>query len=179
MIIDLQLKRDGIRKSVTEYEARRFRCRKCKFVFRPEKLRAPLGENVYLWALNQYVSYKTSFRSISEMLEEYFKIPVTAASIQGYKGILAEQYKETCSEIIKNQISGQLLQADETKIRVGGVPGYVWVFANVDSVFYQYKPTREASFLKHFFRNLKESWCLIFIRRTIPSNVLSRSAWFI
>ena len=89
------------------------------------------------------------------MLEEYFKIYLTAASIQGYKQILAEQYKETCNEIMKNQISGRLLQADETKIRVGGIPGYVWVFANVDSVFYLYKPTREASFLKQFLDGFK------------------------
>lgn len=155
MLIDLQFRTSGIRKCVTEYEARRFRCRKCKFVSRFEKSGASTGENVYLWALNQYVSYKTSFRSISQMLDEYFRIPVTAASIQRYKGIMAERYEETCNEIIKNQISGQLLQADETKIRVGGFPGYVWVFANVDSVFYLYKQTREAFFLKEFLQEFK------------------------
>ena len=40
-------------------------------------------------------------------------------------------------------IAGHLIHADETRVKLRETTGYVWVFANMDSVIYLYRPTRE------------------------------------
>ncbi len=47
------------------------------------------------------------------------------------------------------------MHIDETKIKVGGISGYVWILTNIESVCYLYKPTREGEFLKELLRDFK------------------------
>ena len=45
-------------------------------------------------------------------------------------------------------VRGPLIQIDETVAFVRDCPsGYVWVFASMDSVYYMFRPNREAAFL--------------------------------
>jgi len=48
------------------------------------------------------------------------------------------------------------LHSDETKTSVRTIPnGYVWVFTNMETVYYFYKPNRKADFLKEMLKDFK------------------------
>jgi hypothetical protein len=50
-------------------------------------------------------------------------------------------------------IGGLLLQVDETQVKLRGhITGYVWVFANMETVIYVYKPTRKGDFLQDMLK---------------------------
>ena len=49
----------------------------------------------------------------------------------------------------------KLIHIDETIARINGIDGYVWVFANYDSVYYQFRETREPEFLKGLLKHFK------------------------
>jgi hypothetical protein len=67
--------------------------------------------------------------------------------------LLSEEYKETYVEIKKNILNGNSIHVDETSVEVEGFSSpYVWVFTNMDSVFYMFRPNREADFLKELLK---------------------------
>jgi hypothetical protein len=146
--------KNGIKKWIIEIGAGRFQCNKCHHTFIPKEYTqypraTPYGHELMSWAMNQHLTYQISFKQIRSMLLESFNIRVSQGGIYGFKSILAEHYAETLEEIKTDIIKGKLVHADETQAKVGSdSSGYVWVFASMDSVFYLFKPTREANFLK-------------------------------
>lgn len=53
----------------------------------------------------------------------------------------------TWSGILNEIVSGPLIHVDETQVRLWKDKGYVWVFANMDSVYFLYRESRKAEFL--------------------------------
>jgi hypothetical protein len=52
-------------------------------------------------------------------------------------------------------VAGSLIHGDETKAKLRGETGYVWVFTNMLDVAYMYKPTREGEFLHDLLYDFK------------------------
>ena len=101
-----------------------------------------------IWSINQHISHRISFGRIVSMLNETFNIQLYPDAILRFRSILVEEYKEIYEEIRQNMINGFLIHTDETQINVKGLSSaYVWVFANIDSVFYKFRSTRESEFL--------------------------------
>jgi hypothetical protein len=50
--------------------------------------------------------------------------------------------------ILKKIIQGNIVHIDETQISIKGQIGYVWVFTNMEEVYFLYRPTREGQFLE-------------------------------
>jgi predicted RecB family nuclease len=152
MLIDLKFSNNGIRKWVTQLEAKKFVCNTCKKSFSPYNFKPILKyrHNLVSWVMNQHLSYRTSFGNIRTMLSESFNIQLSGGGvIYGFQKRLADEYRETFEEIQQSIISGTLLQIDETRIQVKNpFTGYVWIFASIDAVFYIFRRTREADFLK-------------------------------
>jgi len=48
-----------------------------------------------------------------------------------------------------------LLHVDETDVNIMGASGYVWAFANMDTVFYLFHKTREGNILKEILNGFK------------------------
>ena len=66
---------------------------------------------------------------------------------------ISEKCKDTFTEIKQNIIKGSLIHVDETSVKVKGFSSpYVWVFTNMDTVFYLFRPNREADFLKELLK---------------------------
>ena len=152
-VIDLKFMANGLKKWVIETRGGMFQCKQCGYSFIPKEYqrdrRFKYGHNLMIWAINEHITYKMSPRKISHKLLESFNIKVSQTAIYGFKAIVAEKYAETVKEIKQCIIGSYLLHADETQAIVKGIlSGYVWVFANMDSVFYLFRPTREADFLK-------------------------------
>ena len=114
------------------------------------------GPNLALWSIYQHIQYNLSLEKIIKMLQDMFNVGVSLKEMHAFKSIFVQKYSETYEEIKNMVISGQLIHADETKASVRDLStGYVWVFANMDSVFYMFKPNREADFLLDLLGDFK------------------------
>ena len=155
--IDLLFMKSGIKKQIVEYEGGAYRCNKCKKNFMVENMRRlpQYGYNLMLWSVNQKIQYKLSTDSIINLLKDSFKISVSTTQMTRFKKVIALQYLETYQEIIKRMRESHLIHIDETIARIEGIDGYVWVFANYDSVYYQFRETREADFLKELLQDFE------------------------
>jgi predicted RecB family nuclease len=156
--VDIKHTKNGIRKMVTLYKGGQYKCYHCKKVFSPQKLKkGPVyGDNLIAWAINLQIQYNISGAKTIDIIKDSFNIQVSATKMWDFKPYMANKYKETYDEIISKIVSGNLLHIDETKSSIKDVPsGYVWVFTNMDSVFYIFKQNREADFLKDMLSNFK------------------------
>lgn len=158
LLVDLKFQKFGVRKWIILYHGGGYSCGNCKTVFRPQKLKSGryshYGDNIAIWTMNQYIQYNLSLKKISEMIRDLFNVNVPASSMTAFKPLLAVKYKETYEEIKSRVLNGSLLHVDETKASIKDVSsGYVWVFTNMDSVFYLFKQSREADFLLDLLNN--------------------------
>jgi hypothetical protein len=89
---------------------------------------------------------------IGQGLARLFGLPFSRGGVNHLKAAAAERYRATYDNIVRRLVGGKLIQADETKARVDGHEGYVWVFTSLQDVAFVYRPTREADFLHSFLR---------------------------
>ena len=90
----------------------------------------------------QHVVHRTSFENIEEMIREYFGLNIPFRDIHAFKSFLAEYYRPTYMRLIHKLISGRLIHADETEIKLKKSKGYVWVFTSLEEVVFMYKGCR-------------------------------------
>ncbi len=156
--VDIKHTKNGIRKMITLYKGGQYKCYHCKKVFSPQKLKKEpsYGDNLIAWVTNLQIQYNISCAKTVDIIKDSFNIQVSVTKIWEFKPYMANKYKETYDEITSKIISGDLLHVDETKSSIRDVPsGYVWVFTNMDSVFYIFKQNREADFLKDMLSDFK------------------------
>ena len=156
--IDIKYTKNGIRKMITLYKGGQYKCCHCKKVFSPQKLKkGPMyGDNLITWAINLQIQYNISVAKTVDIIKDSFNIQVSGTKMWEFKPYMANKYKETYEEIMSKIVSGDLLHIDETKSSTKDMPsGYVWVFTNMDSVFYIFRQNREADFLKDMLSNFK------------------------
>lgn len=157
--IDLKFTSNGIKRWVVLYEKGRFRCASCFKVFTTTKLNInpKYGRNLMIWSVNQNISYNISFRNIANILKEQFCINLSETKVVQFRAVIAQEYLNVYESIKNYIISGNLIQIDESQIKIKGFDSkcYVWVFATIDSVFYMFKPNREADFLKDLLKDFK------------------------
>jgi hypothetical protein len=89
------------------------------------------------------------------MLKEFFGLAVYTAEIWRIKGMMAKYYQPTYKRILDKILSGEVLQIDETEIRLRTGTAYVWVFTTSEEVVYMLRPTREGDFLRDLLKNFK------------------------
>ena len=150
-VINIKFMKYGIKKWIVRYQRNKFKCKKCDKIIKLNKFNKfyKYGHNLMSWSINQHFIHKVSIRKIDRIILETFKIKVSTAVTSSFRTKLARKYQHTVDEIKQNLINGNLIHADETTANVQGCSsGYVWVFTNMDSVLYLFKPNRESGFLK-------------------------------
>ena len=148
-VLDLRFMKSGVKKWVVEVHGHNFWCVACKRVFAVSMY----GRNLLVWAMNQHVTYRVSAIRVGQMLLENYNIDVPLYKLDYLKRDLAKEYRETAMGIVKSMVCGPLIQIDETQAFVRDCPSaYVWVIASMDSVFYLFRPSREAGFLHEFLK---------------------------
>jgi DNA-directed RNA polymerase subunit RPC12/RpoP len=155
--VDLTFMKQGIKKRATLYTGGQSKCLKCKKIFSTVNMRRlPLyGNNLMIWSINQKIQYKQSSELIINLLKDSFKINVSTSEMTCFKEIVAKKYYQTYKEILTQLTQSNLIHIDETIARIKETDGYVWVFANHDSVYYEFRETREADFLKEILKDFK------------------------
>ena len=81
-------------------------------------------------------------------LEDVFGVSVPSSILYRFKGSVAEYFGERHKTTLERLINCAILHVDETPVRTTKGKGYVWVFAGMEDVFFMYRPSREAGFLK-------------------------------
>ncbi len=155
--IDISFMRYGIKKHATLFTGGPSLCDRCKKIVPCKNMRTlPMyGYNLMMWSVNQKMQYKQSSEHIINFLKDSLKIEVSVTQMTKFKEFVAKKYLDTYKEIISDMIKSELIHADETIARIKNIDGYVWVFANHDSVCYVFKETRETDFLKELLKDFK------------------------
>ena len=148
--VDLRFSRTGIKRWVVKHHTHWHRCRRCGRHFLPKTYKdtPQFGNALVSWAMYQYVGNRMAFSQIKLTAKECFGIKLPVSRCHLFKGTLASRYRPTTKEILRRIVNGPLIHADETKIRLKGESGFVWVLSNMEEVAYIYRPTRETEFLK-------------------------------
>ncbi len=157
-VVDLYFMKNGIKKWIIKWQNGSFKCLNCRKQFSAKNLNkvSCWGDNLIIWSVNQYIQYRLSYSQIINILLDSFNIRVSLGKMADFKGKLAQKYQYTYEEIQHIVTEGALIHADETKADVRDLPsGYVWVFANMNSVFYIFKPNREADFLHDLLKDFQ------------------------
>ena len=82
---------------------------------------------------------------------ELFGYSIDALTIARFKKNTAEHYVTTYARLAEKLKLGLAAHADETKVSIKGVPGYVWAFTNFEDVMYVYTETREGGLVAEMF----------------------------
>ena len=159
-VIDLKITKTMIKRQVISYHLNRFECADCNYKFSTKDSLAlggsKYGQNLSCWIINQSVFYRNSYNKISAQLKESFDIDFRPSHVVNMKSQFSEFYKAAFDEIVEKIKSSNLIHVDETVFHIRKKSScYVWVFTNIDSVFYLFKPTRESDFLKELLLNFK------------------------
>jgi predicted RecB family nuclease len=166
LLFDLKVIRHGMKGQVVAYTCAQHQCLGCGRHFRPATFDTnPLPHNhrkadkclhsLKSWAMYQHVVHRTSFENLEEMIREYFGFNIPFRDIHAIKSLMADYYSPTYMHLLHKLISGRLIHADETEIKLKKSKGYVWVFTSLEEVVFMYKPTREGEFLRELLREYK------------------------
>ena len=161
LVIDLKPFRGGIKRWVTRYKVKRYRCRKCWNTLLPDDYLA-VTSHKYGWVTCSWVTYATvSLRltndALGEALDDLFGIPMPSSSLSKVRQRVVDHHRATYESLLSALRSGRLVHADETKVKVKGLSsdGYVWAFATPETAVYVYAPTRDGDTVRETLAGFK------------------------
>ncbi len=148
---DLRFTRSGITGWVVKYQFQVFRCKYCsEFTPWPKEFweRTMYGRNLAAFIIFETIELCVSQRSVTQSLNRLFGFQMDENVVHRLKASGAEYYEETRKGILATMVKGNLIHADETRIKLHGKIAYVWVFATFREVAYFYSETREGSLMQ-------------------------------
>jgi predicted RecB family nuclease len=148
-LYDLRFSAGGIARRVIECVARPSSCGGCGTALFPDQFYklAKHQHALRSWVVHEHLTHRVGFENIRVALDQYFGLRVCNVHLLKFKDLMARYYQETYDGLLKRIVSGSLVHADETAIRLKVGDGYVWVFTNLEEVVYLFKPNREGGFL--------------------------------
>ena len=153
---DLKINQSGVKRWIVETIASRYRCKRCGKAISPEKYytttRHKYGRSLMAWVIYKHVSHFQSYGSIVEELRDIFGYSISRGSMNIFKRDVVNRCG-SCYDVIKERIrSSPVIYADETKAKLRGREGYVWVFSAPNMVYYIYNETREGDLPKEVLK---------------------------
>jgi hypothetical protein len=150
LVIDLKPFRGGVKRWVTRYRAKRYRCPNCSATCLPEDYLAhssKYGWRICGWMVYASIAQRQSNDAVVEGLDDLFGIRVESGYVSKIRRRAVEYYRPAYNSLLSSLRAGHLVHADETKARMMGPKGdgYVWTFASPDTAVYIYAPTRDGT----------------------------------
>ena len=105
--------------------------------------RTTYGRNTAAFSIFEIIELCVSQRSVTQTLNTLFGFQMNENVVGRFKERGAEYYRETRKNVLAKMVKGNLIHADETRIRPHAKTAYVWVFATFREVVYFYSETRE------------------------------------
>jgi len=195
-VIDLKFFRGGAKKWVTEYLSWKYKCRKCGTLFAPQGVPSgratKYGHGLATWCIYNNLVCGQNLLRVRRALRDIFELDIPQPTIFRFKSSLRETLQPIYDRILAHLLKGSLLHIDETEVKLRGCKGYVWVFASMDAVYFEYRDSRKAQFLgplleefegvliSDFFTgydslNCPQQKCLIHLIRDMNEDLLSNS----
>ncbi|MDO8789320.1 MAG: TM0106 family RecB-like putative nuclease [Sulfuritalea sp.] len=192
MELDIRYSRNGVRKCVTRYVSWRYQCERCGKHFRSEE-RIPrpsrYGHGFVSWCVYQNAVAGVAMHQVRKSLVDVFGATVDHSALHRAKERIATFYESLYGEVLDRILASPVLHIDETPVTLRKVSGYVWVLTSFDAVYYLYRQTREADFLREMlvpFRGVlvsdfftgydslpcEQQKCLIHLVRDIDDDLL-------
>jgi len=136
IIIDLVLKKSGIRKTIIEYIGDHSYYSQCNKYYIPPYMIGYSRNQLYghrfrSWIVYNRVALRMPYSSICEIIHEQFNEKVGETSINYIIKTSSQYYKDTERDIIQNMLNSPFIHADETSINIKGETQYVWTFGRV------------------------------------------------
>ena len=148
LLHDLRFSRSGVTGWIVKYQFQVFWCPVCRaFTPWPKEFwdRTTYGHNIVAFSIFEIIELCVSQRSVTETLNRLFGFQMDEIVVRRFKERGAEYYRETRKNILADMVRGDVIHADETKIRLHGKTAYVWVFTTFREVVYFYSETREGN----------------------------------
>lgn len=98
-------------------------------------------------AILQSVIYISALFRVRQALNDIFDLDIPQPTIFRFKASLRETLQPLYDRILAHLLRGSLLHIDETEVKLRRSKGYVWVFASMDAVYFEYRDSRKAQFL--------------------------------
>lgn len=155
IVYDLRFTVGGVRRWITCYHFHRCKCDVCRIAFLPANRpwkRSKYGLGLLAYAIYHSIELRMSLNGVYESLNRLFGINMALGTINELKSTAATSYQDTYERLTAKIVSGRLIHADETKVSVKGVDGFVWVFASMEEVVYVYADTREGDILERVLK---------------------------
>jgi len=116
------------------------------------------GHGLLAWVIYQGVGMRQTGRNIIRGLNDIFGFglgTISAKLVNDFKERAEKLYEEAYLDIVKSIQCGHLVHVDETKVNLKRTTGYVWVFTNLEAVFYIYSNSREGEILSDVLKDFK------------------------
>jgi predicted RecB family nuclease len=151
---DLRFTKSGVTGWVVKYHFQVLRCSACRALTpQPKEFfwdgRSTYGRNLAAFSIFEIIELCVSQRSVTESLNRLFGFQVDHNVVRRFKEHGAEYYQGTREKILAAMVAGNVIHADETRIRLHGKAGYVWVFTTTREVVYFYSETREGNLVQN------------------------------
>ncbi len=150
-IRDLRFSAGGVKRWITEYSTLRWQCKTChKSFYSPEypTKQPQFGHGVASWVVHQHVANRQSHVALVENLNDLFGFDFSTGVAKRSMRELASEYRAAEDSLLSSLRRGQMICADETKVRVRGGTGYVWAFSGIEEVVYRFTETRDSQILE-------------------------------
>jgi len=149
--VDLKFFRGGVKKWITDYLSWNYKCTKCGTLFVPEGVppgrATKYGKGLATWCIYNNVVCGQNMLRVRQALNDIFDLDIPQPTIFRFKSSLRETLQPIYDRILAHLLKGSVLHIDETEVKLRGCKGYVWVFASMDAVYFEYRDSRKAQFL--------------------------------
>ena len=150
-VIDLKFFRGGVKKWITDCLSWNYKCAKCRTLFVPDGVpggRAPkYGHGLVTWCMYNNLVCGQNLSRVRRALNDIFDLDIPQPTLFRFKSLLRETLQPIYDRILAHLLRGSLLHIDETEVKLRSCKGYVWVFASMDAVYFEYRDSRKAQFL--------------------------------
>ena len=144
IVVDLRFMRHGVKRWITRYIARRYRCLSCRSTFYPPDRQwtaGKYGPGLVAYTIYQNIELRLPQSRVAFSVKKLFGLHISRNATNQFKAAAAQTYEGTYNHLLKRLCSGRLLHVDETSAGVMG-EGYVWVLTSLEEVAYFHTPTR-------------------------------------
>ncbi|MFY0601948.1 MAG: transposase [Cyclobacteriaceae bacterium] len=161
IVVDIKFFKGGIKKWITKYNSQRHQCRDCLKSYFPNRYKnigVKYGHNLISWVVSQHIVNGISFGKIERNLADYFQISVGSVggeSLYRFKTLAANYYKREYNSLLAKIKTWKNIHVDETRVRVQGLSGYIWVFTDMANVVFIYTEKRKTAFISSLIKGTK------------------------
>lgn len=155
-VIDLRFMRYGLRRWITRYIVRRYRCPFCRSTFYPPERSwtgKRYGSDLKAYAMYLNIELRLPQDRIDSSMNKLFRLRLPRGTTHRFKTTAADSYRSAYDELVKRLCSGRVLHVDESSVSVRGVVGYVWVLTSMEEVAYFYTRTREGETIQALLKD--------------------------